>query len=270
MSPRSDRRTLSALTIAGSDSGGGAGIQADLKTFDVFGLHGLSAIACVTAQNTRRVSAVHNVPAPVLAAQIDAVFDDFRIGAVKLGMLGTSHAVRTVAAALRRHRGPPVVLDPVMIATSGARLISAGAVATLIRELMPLATIVTPNVPEAEALTGLRLRRPEDFDRAAALLREAGAAAVLLKGGHASGAQVTDRYYDADGKMELVHPRLRVEGHGTGCSLAAAIAAGLAHGADAREAVSIATDFVACALSASYRPGRSRVAVLGHSAARTS
>jgi hydroxymethylpyrimidine/phosphomethylpyrimidine kinase len=270
MSRRREIRPLSVLTIAGSDSGGGAGIQADLKTFDACGRHGLSAVTCVTAQNTRGVCAVQALPARMLTAQIDALFADFRIGAVKIGMLGTAALVRCTAAALRRHAGPPVVLDPVMISTSGARLLDPAAVRALTREVLPLAAVVTPNLPEAEALTGLRLRRPTDFDRAAAWLRDAGARAVLLKGGHERGGRaVVDRYYDAEGRLEVTHPRLALEGHGTGCTLAAALAAALADGAAPRDAVRSACDFVARALAHAYRPGRGHVAVLGHAAART-
>lgn len=265
-----NRRTLPvALTIAGSDSGGGAGIQADLKTFDAFGVHGLSALAAVTAQHTRGVTAVHAVPPRILRAQIDAVFDDFFIGAVKIGMLGTAAAVREVALALTVHRPRVVVLDPVMVATSGARLLAPAAVDALVKRLLPLATIVTPNLPEAEALTGRRLRREADFDAAAADLRAAGAGAVLLKGGHGRGQRVIDRLYLGDERRDFVHRRLAVEGHGTGCSLAAAIAAGMACGHDIGEAADMAIGFVQRALAAGYRPGRGRVRVLAHARART-
>ena len=257
------------LSIAGSDSGGGAGIQADLKTVDAHGMHGITAITCVTAQNTRGVHAVHVLPAAAVASQLHALFEDFPVAAVKIGMLGSAGIVRAVAAVLRRYRPAQVVLDPVMVATTGASLSSQAAVRGLLRHLLPFATLVTPNLPATEALTGLRLRRAADFDRAAAVLRVLGARAVLLKGGHARGAEVVDRYYDALGhKSEFRHPRLRVSGHGTGCSLATAVACGLAQGLPAVTAVRQATDFLARALSRAYRPGRGQVSVLGHAAAR--
>lgn len=257
-----------ALTIAGSDSGGGAGIQADLKTFDAFGVHGVSAITALTAQNTRGVRAVHSAPRAILRAQIDALFEDFPIAAVKIGMLGTAAIVGTVAERLRHHAAAQVVLDPVMIATTGAMLCDARAARALCRELLPLATLVTPNIPEAEALTGIALRRAADFDRAAATLLNLGAHNVLLKGGHARGAQVVDRLYSPNTRLEFIHPRQPVHGHGTGCSLAAAVAAGLAIGHPLKQAVQDAGDFVARALRAGYKPGHGKVSVLAHASAR--
>ncbi|MGH8125682.1 MAG: bifunctional hydroxymethylpyrimidine kinase/phosphomethylpyrimidine kinase, partial [Rhodanobacteraceae bacterium] len=168
------------LTIAGSDSGGGAGIQADLKTFAALGVHGASAITALTAQNTRGVTAVHPVPTKHLQAELNAVFDDFRIGAVKTGMLGDARTVRCVARELARRRPRCLVVDPVMIATSGARLLDKGAVRVLIERLIPLAGVLTPNLPEAEALTGITIKSARDGERAAAMLRGLGAQAVLL------------------------------------------------------------------------------------------
>lgn len=257
-----------AMTIAGSDSGGGAGIQADLKTFDAFGVHGVSAITALTAQNTRGVRAVHMAPRAILRAQIDALFEDFPIGSVKIGMLGTASTVRTVAERLSHRSGVAIVLDPVMIATTGAQLSDARAAQALRTQLLPLATLVTPNIPEAEALTGITLRGVTDFDRAATALLNQGARNVLLKGGHGRGAQVVDRLYGSSGHHEFVHPRLPVQGHGTGCSLAAAIAAGLALGQPLERAVREAGDFVARALREGYAPGHGRVTVLGHARAR--
>ncbi len=252
------------LTIAGSDSGGGAGIQADLKTFAAYGTHGLSAITYVTAQNTHRVSAVHAVPVRILDAQIDALFADFAVAAVKIGMLGTPAIARCVARALRRY-GPrvSVVLDPVMVATSGDPLLTPETVDIYRRELLPRADLVTPNVPEAEALTGQPLGALEDFDRAAATLHELGARAVLLKGGHAPGADVLDILYAGD-VQRFRHPRLPGNAHGTGCTLAAAIAAGLAHGLALSQAAGIAIDYVHRALALSYRPGTGGLSVLAH------
>lgn len=253
-----------ALTIAGSDSGGGAGIQADLKTFHARGVHGLSAIAAITSQNTRGVTAVHAVPLAHIRSQLSAVFDDFPIGAVKTGMLGNAATVRLVARAMRTRQPPWLVVDPVMIATSGARLLDADAVAAMVDELIPLADILTPNLPEAAALLGRPLRSARDFDRAGADLLALGAGAVLLKGGHAGGREVVDRYYDARGVLELRHPRLKIEGHGTGCTLASAIAAELAKGQLPRTAVRRAVAYVHRALARSYRPGGGPVRVLRH------
>jgi hydroxymethylpyrimidine/phosphomethylpyrimidine kinase len=262
-------RIPSALTIAGSDSGGGAGIQADLKTFAAHGVHGLSAIAALTAQNTRGVTAVHVPPASFLRAQVDACFDDFEIGAVKLGMLASTEVIATVAKALASHRPPCVVVDPVMVATSGAKLLDDDALDALRTRLLPLATVATPNIPEAELLLGMRIADGDDAMRALQALRALGPGAVLLKGGHlAEGPDVVDRYADADGTLEFRHPRHALEGHGTGCTLAAAIAANLCLGMAPREACAAATGFVAAALAAAYRPGRGDVVVLDHFGAR--
>lgn len=252
------------LTIAGSDSGGGAGIQADLKTFHAHRTHGLSAITAVTAQNTRGVAAVHKVPDKHVRAQLDALFEDFPVAAVKIGMLGDAATTRLVARLMQARRPPWLVLDPVMIATSGARLLEDAAVHAMIDELLPLADILTPNLPEAEALLGRRVVHPEDFDAAGAALRDMGAAGVLLKGGHAPGREVVDRFYDARGVMSLRHPRLEREGHGTGCTLSSAITARLARGARPRQAVRGATAYVHRALRAAYLPGGGGLHVLRH------
>jgi hydroxymethylpyrimidine/phosphomethylpyrimidine kinase len=253
-----------ALTIAGSDSGGGAGIQADLKTFRARGVHGLSVIAAVTSQNTRGVTAVHAVPVAHIRSQLDAVFDDFAIAAVKTGMLGNAAATRLVARELRRRRPNWLVVDPVMIATSGRRLLSEDAIGALLGELIPLADVLTPNLPEAEALLGRPIRSARDYARAGEDLLALGAGAVLLKGGHARGGDVIDRLYDERGVLELRHPRLPVEGHGTGCTLASAIAAELAKGVALRTAVRRAVGYVQRALAHSYRAGGGAVHVLRH------
>src|SRR6185312_10253621 len=179
-----------ALTVAGSDSGGGTSTQADLKTFHAHGVHGLSAIAAITSQNTRGVSAVHPVPLAHIRSQIAAVFDDFPIAAVKTGMLGSAAIVRLVAREMTARQPAWLVVDPVMIATSGARLLDEGAIAVLVKELIPLADVLTPNLPEAEALLGYPIRNARDCARAGIELREMGASAVLLKGGHGSGREV--------------------------------------------------------------------------------
>lgn len=264
-------RIVSALTIAGSDSGGGAGIQADLKTFAAHGVHGLSAIAALTAQHTRGVAAVHVPPVGFMRAQIDACFDDFDIGAVKLGMLANAEAVAAVAGALRAHRPAFVVLDPVMVATSGARLLEPEALQALRERLLPLASIVTPNLPEAELLLGHAIAGRDGMRAAAAELLELGARSVLLKGGHLpDDGDVVDMYVDSDGLREIAHQRLRLEAHGTGCTLASAIAADLCLGMSVAQACNAAADYVHRALQQGYRPGQGDIVVLDHfGAART-
>ncbi|HET7845423.1 MAG TPA: bifunctional hydroxymethylpyrimidine kinase/phosphomethylpyrimidine kinase [Xanthomonadales bacterium] len=257
------RQPVSALTIAGSDSGGGAGIQADLRTFAAYGVHGLSAIAATTAQNTRAVTGVHRVPGPHLAAQIAAVFADFRVGAVKTGMLGTAATVRCVARSLAG-RSVPFVLDPVMIASSGAALLAPGAVRAVLDSLVPIATLVTPNVPEAERLTGVRISDARGVDAACDALLALGARAVLLKGGHVPGRVVVDVLRTRDARVAIRHARLAREGHGTGCTLASAIAAQLAMRVPLADAVRDAVDYVHGALRDGYRPGRGPLTVLDH------
>ncbi|NCT67359.1 MAG: bifunctional hydroxymethylpyrimidine kinase/phosphomethylpyrimidine kinase [Rhodanobacteraceae bacterium] len=256
-----------ALTIAGSDSGGGAGIQADLRTFAAFGVHGLSAITAVTAQNTRGVSAIHTVPGTVLQAQVAAVLDDFHVGAIKLGMLATPAIARAVAAALERHRRIPLILDPVLIATTGAHLATESLVGALRTHLFAKTTLLTPNIPEAERLTGLAIRNEDDMRAAATTLRAQGAPAVLLKGGHLPGNAIADLLLTAHGEHWFRQRRLRGESHGTGCSLAAAIAAGMARGRPLEQAVEDAIGFVHRALKAGYRPGKGDLRVLDHLAA---
>lgn len=256
----------SVLTIAGSDSGGGAGIQADLKTFAAHRVHGLSAIAALTAQNTRRVAAVHVPDVGFLAEQIDACFEDFDIAAIKLGMLASSEVIHAVADALERNAPAPVVLDPVMMATSGATLLAADAVEALRERLFPLAVLVTPNIPEAEVLASRSIKNALDVEDAARLLLEHGCRAVLLKGGHfESGNDVVDLLALPGGRSErFVHPRLLLKAHGTGCTLASAIAANLALGLPLAVACARAGDYVHRALLAGYRPGHSNVTVLDH------
>jgi hydroxymethylpyrimidine/phosphomethylpyrimidine kinase len=262
--PVSDRPRC-ALSIAGSDSGGGAGVQADLKTFAAHGVHGLSAIAALTAQNPRGVTAVHMPPADFLRAQIDACFEDFEIGAVKLGMLADAGIVHAVADALARHRPRWIVLDPVMVATSGARLLDADAVNALRTRLLPLASLVTPNIPEAEALLGHAIADGQAADAALAELLDLGANAALLKGGHLSeGGDVHDRYADRDGRANFRHPRLSIRAQGTGCTLAAAVTANLCAGATLLKTCEAATDYVRGALEHAYRPARGETAILDH------
>ncbi|KAF1709993.1 bifunctional hydroxymethylpyrimidine kinase/phosphomethylpyrimidine kinase [Pseudoxanthomonas kalamensis DSM 18571] len=256
---------VSALTIAGSDSGGGAGIQADLKTFAAHRVHGLSAIAALTAQNTRGVSAVDVPSTAFLRAQLEACFDDFGIGAVKLGMLATAEVIDAVADILEAHRPRFVVLDPVMVATSGARLLREDALDALRTRLLPLASVITPNLPEAELLLGHAIDNADAMRRAADELLAQGARAVFLKGGHLPGdGDVIDLYADADGIVETAHPRLSANGHGTGCTLASAIAAQLCLGQTLPKACRAASDYVHRALRLGYRPGRGDVQVLDH------
>ena len=253
-----------ALTIAGSDSGGGAGIQADLKTFHAHNVHGLSVIAAITSQNTRGVTAVHSVPIKHIRSQIETVFDDFPIAAVKTGMLGNAATVRLVAKELRKRKPAWLVVDPVMIATSGSRLLDEDAIDAMVNELIPLADVLTPNLPEAEALLGQPLRAAKQMMQAGEALRALGAQTVLLKGGHARGGEIVDRYFDERGLMEIRHARLPREGHGTGCTLASAIAAELANGHTPRSTIRRATAYVHRALKQGYRPGGGPAYVLRH------
>ncbi|MCL7713946.1 bifunctional hydroxymethylpyrimidine kinase/phosphomethylpyrimidine kinase [Stenotrophomonas mori] len=256
---------VSVLTIAGSDSGGGAGIQADLKAFAAHRVHGLSAIAALTAQNTRGVSAVHVPPMAFLQAQLDACFDDFDIHAVKLGMLANADVIERVADVLEGRRPAQVVLDPVMVATSGAKLLQDDALRALRERLLPLATLLTPNTPEAELLLGRRITDAAGAERAIADLLQLGPRAVLLKGGHLTeGERVIDRYSDGIASDAFSHVRLPVDAHGTGCTLASAIAAQLCRGLAMPDACAAAIDYVARGLRGGYLPGRSDVMVLDH------
>lgn len=257
----------SVLSIAGSDSGGGAGLQADLKSFMAMGVHGLTAVAALTAQNTRAVTAVWLPPAEFIREQIRCVLDDFDVRAIKIGMLADVERIDAVAEALH-DVDIPIVLDPVMIASSGASLLANEAVARLRTVLLPRSTLLTPNLPEAEVLVGFPIRSPQDFDRAAHALCEWGATGVLLKGGHADGEGVVlDRLYVGDGIHVFQQPRLALSPHGTGCSLSSAIAANLAKGLELVQAVQIAIDFVHGALVGAYRPGRGQLSVLDHAIA---
>jgi len=258
-----------ALTIAGSDSGGGAGIQADLRTFAAFGVHGTSAITALTAQNTRGVTAVHVAPRAVVRAQIEAVLGDFPIAAIKLGMLATPAIVRVVAQALAARKRIPLVVDPVLVATTGARLAREDLAESLRRHLLPHADLVTPNLPEAERLTGLRIRNDADRLRAARLLLDDGARAVLLKGGHGKGREVRDLLLTGQEEHVFAQARMPGEHHGTGCTLSAAIAAGIALGESLVDAVATAIDFVGGAIASGYRPGRGKLHVLDTQAIAT-
>jgi hydroxymethylpyrimidine/phosphomethylpyrimidine kinase len=240
------------LSIAGSDSGGGAGIQADLKTFAALGCFGMTAITALTAQNTCGVRSVHTVPVEFLCDQIDAVVEDIGVDAVKIGMLQTAETVRTVAQALDRHHLGHVILDPVMVATSGAVLIEQAALEVLVRELFPRADLVTPNLDEASLLLGRTLNSVQDMEEAANALLLRGARAVLLKGGHLPGETVSDLLIGRDRPAQWMHaPRIATANtHGTGCTLSSAIAAYLARGTGLDEAVQLARQYVRSALQA--------------------
>ncbi len=233
-----------ALTIAGSDSGGGAGIQADLKTFSALGVFGTSALTALTAQNTTGVFAVHEVPPEVVAAQIDAVVEDIGVDAAKTGMLSSAPIIEAVADRVRHHRIGNLVVDPVMVAKSGAPLLRPEAQDALRREILPLAAVVTPNLPEAETLLGRTIRDLAGMREAARALRDLGPRAVLVKGGHLQGDAV-DVLYDGEEFEELRAPRVPSSyTHGTGCVLSAAIAAYLSKGLPVREAVRRGKEFV--------------------------
>jgi hydroxymethylpyrimidine/phosphomethylpyrimidine kinase len=241
-----------ALTIAGSDSGGGAGIQADLKTFAALGVYGTSVITALTAQNTRGVTGIHDVPADFIVAQMDAVFSDLAVNAVKIGMLSRVAAIAAAAAGLERHHAKNIVVDPVMVATSGDRLLAAEAIEALRTRLMPRAIVITPNLPEAAALLDRPLARDEaEMEAQARALLALGPQAVLLKGGHGTGEESVDLLVDADNLTRLSAKRIVTKNtHGTGCTLSSAIAAGLAKGLALHDAVRQAKDYVTAAISA--------------------
>lgn len=245
--------TAIAVTIAGSDSGGGAGIQADLKTFSALEVYGASVITALTAQNTVGVQGIHDVPTDFIAAQMDSVFSDLKVDAVKIGMLSQARVIETVAAGIERHNLHHVVLDPVMIAASGDRLLAPDAIEALRRVLIPLAEIVTPNLPEAAAL----LDEPMATDEATMLAQgrrilAMGPRAVLIKGGHAEGAESVDLLIEPTNVHRFAAPRILTKNtHGTGCTLSSAIAAGLAKGLSLHPAVEAAKTYVSAAIGAS-------------------
>jgi hydroxymethylpyrimidine/phosphomethylpyrimidine kinase len=246
-----------ALTIAGSDSGAGAGIQADLKTFAAFGVYGTSAITALTAQNTLGVTGVHVVPAEFVTAQVEAVVSDIGCDAVKTGMLATSATVEAVVAVIDALELPNLVVDPVMVAKSGDRLLDADAVHAVRASLLRRARLVTPNLPEAEVLSGLRIATRADMREAARRIAGLGPAAVLVKGGHLAGPEVVDVLFEKGIVHEVVGPRVETPAsHGTGCTTAAAIAAGLAKGRELSAAVAAAKAYVAGAMRHGVPVGR--------------
>jgi hydroxymethylpyrimidine/phosphomethylpyrimidine kinase len=244
-----------ALTIAGSDSSGGAGIQADLKTFSACGVYGASVITALTAQNTKGVTAIHAVPAAFVTAQIDAVFGDLDVKAVKIGMVAERDLIDAIVAGLKRWRLRQVVVDPVMIATSGDRLLVSGAIESLRTKLVPLAQIITPNLPEAAALLDDEMAMSEEaINSQGERLLKFGCPFVLIKGGHGEGAESVDYLFGGEKKIRLASPRVATANtHGTGCSLSSAIAAGLAKGETIESAVRMAKAYVSAAIAAADR-----------------
>ncbi|MGF6178459.1 bifunctional hydroxymethylpyrimidine kinase/phosphomethylpyrimidine kinase [Ensifer sp. 4252] len=243
--------TAIAVTIAGSDSGGGAGIQADLKTFSALGVYGASVITAITAQNTRGVVAVEDISPTIVDAQIDAVFSDLAVGAVKIGMVSREATIAIIAEGLRRY-GKMAILDPVMVATSGDPLLRPDAIAALREQLLPLALIATPNLPEAALLTGRAIAMHEaEMAHQAEIILKAGARSVLIKGGHGRGPESTDVFFDGGEPVRLMASRIETTNdHGTGCTLSAAIAAGLARGLPLVDAVVAAKDYLHAAIVA--------------------
>ena len=247
-----------ALTLAGSDSGGGAGIQADLKTFFALGVHGTSAITCLTAQNPKGIRGIQSCSPDILRQQIKAVFAELKPAAVKTGMLFSAPLIRVVVEQFRRRNAPPLVVDPVMVATSGVRLFKPSAIAALQNELLPLATLVTPNLDEAEILVGRKLTTVEDLRTAAKEIHARFGCAALVKGGHLRGlAEAVDIFYDGRTELLLSAPFVRgVSTHGTGCTYSASITAGLARGLELPDAVRLGKEFITNAIANSQRVGK--------------
>jgi hydroxymethylpyrimidine/phosphomethylpyrimidine kinase len=244
-----------ALTIAGSDSSAGAGIQADLKTFAAFGVYGASAITALTAQNTKGVTGIHQVPADFVTAQIDAVFGDLDVKAVKIGMVSQRAVIEAIVAGLARWSPRHIVVDPVMVATSGDRLLAPDAIEALRTKLIPRASLITPNLPEAAALLDEPVASSEiQIESQGKRLLTMGCGAVLIKGGHGKGAESIDYLFREAGVIALAAPRIATKNtHGTGCSLSSAIAAGLAKGDDLETAVRNAKVWISAAIAAADR-----------------
>lgn len=244
------------LTIAGSDSGGGAGIQADLKTIAALGGYGMSVITALTAQNTTGVQGIYEIPVPFIEKQFESVASDIGIDAVKTGMLASPAIIAAVAKKIRRHKIRIVVVDPVMAAKGGSRLLADRAEETLKKDLLPLALVVTPNIPEAESLSGIRIRTKKAMEDAARSIHDLGAKNILVKGGHLKG-EALDILFDGDNFFEFASPRIKTrDTHGTGCTLASAIAVHLAFNMPVSEAVAMAKDYVTGTIRNSLRLGR--------------
>ncbi len=250
------KKIARALTIAGSDSGGGAGIQADLKTFAALGVFGTSALTSITAQNTLGVKMIQDLSLEIIKAQIDAVFEDIGVDALKTGMLNTREIIETVAEAIE-NRGVPVVVDPVMVAASGARLQREDAVEVLLNKLLPIATIATPNLHEAEIIANVKIESKEDMEKAAKEIGKKGARNVLIKGGHLAGEEVIDILYDGASYTYFKAPRIKTKNlHGTGCTFSASITAYLARGCNVKEAVELSKRFMEKAIMFGFNVGR--------------
>lgn len=246
-----------ALTIAGSDSSGGAGIQADIKSMSANGVFAMSVITAITAQNTQGVIDIEDVSPKMIESQIKAIFDDIEVDAIKIGMVSKIESIKAIAKALEEVDSlPPVVLDPVMVSKSGCNLLSVDAKETLIKELFPLATLITPNLPEAEEILGIKITNVEEMERACKELRKLGVNYVLVKGGHLDG-DATDVLYDGEKFIYLRHERLNNKHtHGTGCTLSSAIAAGLAKGMGIEEAVKEGKRYVTVAIEHGFKLGQ--------------
>lgn len=244
-----------ALTIAGSDSGGGAGVQADLKTFAALGVHGTSALTCITAQNPKGVRGIQPCTTEIVRQQIEAVFSELPPRAVKTGMLYSSEIIRVVSRFFRQRKRPPLIVDPVMVATSGARLLQASAIRTLKEELLPRATLATPNLDEAAILVGRELKSAEDLRSAAREIQSRYGCAALVKGGHLRGLEeAVDIFYDGRNELLLTAPFIKgISTHGTGCTYSAAIAGHVALGCDLPRAVERAKQFITAAIAGSVR-----------------
>lgn len=243
------------LTIAGSDSSGGAGIQADLKTFSAHGVFGMSVIAAVTAQNTKEVIDVQNISPDIIGKQIDAIFDDIEVDAVKIGMISEIEGIKVVSKRLRKYKPQNVVLDPVMVSKSGYSLMNPNSVETLIKELIPIVSVVTPNIPEAEIIANIKIETISDMEKAAKIIYNMGPKNVLIKGGHLTG-DATDVLYDGENFVYLKNERINTKNtHGTGCTLSSSIASNLALGMNIKEAVENAKKYITTAIEHSLPIG---------------
>lgn len=243
------------LTIAGSDSSGGAGIQADLKTFSAHGVFGMSVIAAVTAQNTKEVIDVQNISPDIIGKQIDAIFDDIEVDAVKIGMISEIEGIKVVSDRLRKYKPQNVVLDPVMVSKSGYSLMNPNSVETLIKELIPIVSVVTPNIPEAEIIANIKIQTVEDMEKSAKIIYNMGPKNVLIKGGHLTG-DATDVLYDGKHFVYLKNERINTKNtHGTGCTLSSSIASNLALGMNIKEAVENAKKYITTAIEHSLPIG---------------
>ncbi len=244
-----------ALTIAGSDSGGGAGIQADIKAMSALGVFGMSVITAVTAQNTHEIRSVQNIDLAIIQDQIEAVFDDIQVDAVKIGMLANAETINVVAKSLQKYKPKHIVVDPVMISKGGHHLLQESAVNALVNKLLPLATLITPNIPETEALLGKSVQTQDEMYNACIQLKEMGPGAVLIKGGHLTGDS-DDLYYDGEDFHWLKAKRIKTKNtHGTGCTLSSAIAANLAKSTTMLEAVTLAKKYITTAITHSLKLG---------------